>query len=183
MKRIPLKMVRKDLLNIPEYALPTGFRIRLFEKGDEHNWAKVETSVGEFKNEKDALERFNKEFGPYLDEMSRRCVFIENKNGEVIGTTTAWYGDLNGDGEISGRIHWVGVIPEYQGAKLSKPLLSAAMNILAHYHSQAYLTSQTTSYQAINMYLNYGFEPFIIGPSCYEAWTLLENTLNRKIVT
>jgi ribosomal protein S18 acetylase RimI-like enzyme len=182
MKRIPLKMVRKVLVDIPEYSLPTGFQIRLFEKGDEHNWARVEASVDEFKNEKAALEHFSKEFGPYIDEMSMRCVFIENKNGEVIGTTTAWYGDLNGNGEIWGRIHWVGVVPEYQGAKLSKPLLSAAMNILADHHSKAYLTSQTTSYQAINMYLNYGFEPLITGPNCYEAWSLLENILNRKIL-
>lgn len=182
MKRIPLKMVRKDLLNIPEYALPTGFRMRMFEKGDEHNWARIETSVDEFQNEEAALERFNKEFGPYIDEVAMRCIFIENSNGEAIGTTTAWYGDLNGDGEISGRIHWVGIAPEYQGKKLSKPLLSAAMNILADHHSKAYLTSQTTSYQAVNMYLNYGFEPFITGPSCDEAWTLLAKTLNRKIL-
>ncbi|MBM7599509.1 ribosomal protein S18 acetylase RimI-like enzyme [Virgibacillus halotolerans] len=182
MKRIPLKMIRKDLLHIPEYSLPNGFRMRLFEKSDEHNWAKIETSVDEFENEEAALERFNKEFGAYLDEMTRRCIFIENSNGEAIGTTTAWYGDLKGDGEISGRIHWVGVAPEYQGKKLAKPLLSAAMNILANYHSKAYLTSQTTSYQAVNMYLNYGFEPFITGPTCNEAWSLLEEILNRKIL-
>jgi len=181
MKRIPLKMVRKDLLNIPQYSLPHEFSIRKFEKGDESNWARIETSAGEFKNEKAALERFNKEFGPYIDEMGRRCIFIENKNGEAIGTTTAGYGNLSGYGEIAGRIHWVGIIPEYQGKKLSKPLLSAAMHILADHHSKAYLTSQTTSYQAINMYLNYGFEPFNTGPDCYEAWTLLEKTLNRKI--
>ncbi|MED3651717.1 GNAT family N-acetyltransferase, partial [Heyndrickxia sporothermodurans] len=88
MKRIPVTMVRKDLLDIPQYSLPAGFRIRLFEKGDEHNWTRVETSVDEFKNEQAALEHFNKEFGPHLDEMSRRCVFIENGDGEVIGTTT-----------------------------------------------------------------------------------------------
>ncbi|MCF2132495.1 hypothetical protein L1I79_39775, partial [Strepomyces sp. STD 3.1] len=62
MKRIPLKMVRKDLLDIPQYSLPTGFQIRLFEKGDDHNWARVEASVDEFKNEKAALEHFSKEF-------------------------------------------------------------------------------------------------------------------------
>ncbi|MBS4176503.1 GNAT family N-acetyltransferase [Lederbergia citrea] len=182
MKRIPLKMVKKDLLNIPEYTLPTGFQIRLFEKGDEHNWARIESSVDEFKNEIAALEHFTKEFGSHIDEMSNRCLFIENEHGEAIATTTAWYGDLNGDGEISGRIHWVSVVPKYQGKKLSKPLLSAALNILARHHSKAYLTSQTTSYQAINMYLNYGFEPYLTAPSCYEAWSLMENTLNRRIL-
>nr|WP_245301511.1 GNAT family N-acetyltransferase [Virgibacillus natechei] len=176
-------MVRKDLLDIPEYSLPTGFQMRLFGEGDEHTWARIETSVGEFKDEKTALERFNKEFEPYRNEMYQRCLFIENTDGEAIATTTAWYGDLNGDGEISGRIHWVGVVPENQGKKLSKPLLSASMGILANYHSKAYLTSQTTSYQAINMYLNYGFEPYLTDPSHHEAWELMEKTLNRKIIT
>ncbi|MBS4209979.1 GNAT family N-acetyltransferase [Bacillus sp. FJAT-50079] len=182
MKRISVKMVRKNLLDIPQFSLPEGFTIRLFRKGDEHHWARIETSVDEFINEEAALERFNKEFGPYIDEMTSRCLFIENEHGEPIATTTAWYGDVNGDGEIAGRIHWVGVVPEYQGRKLSKPLLSAAMNILADHHSKAYLTSQTTSYQAINMYINYGFEPDLTLPNSQEAWSLLEDVLNRSIL-
>lgn len=182
MERIPLKMVRKNLKNIPTFSLPPGFRMRQFEEGDEHHWARIETSVNEFENEEAALEHFDKEFGSYRDDMTKRCMFIENSNGAPIGTTTAWYGELTGNGEVSGRIHWVGIDPAYQGKKLSKPLLSAAMNILAHHHSEAYLTSQTTSYQAVNMYLNYGFEPFITDPSCDEAWVLLEGILNRKIL-
>ena len=56
MKRIKLAMVRKDMVDIPQYSLPAGFRIRLFEKGDEQNWARVETSVDEFKDEEAALD-------------------------------------------------------------------------------------------------------------------------------
>ncbi|MDY0393610.1 GNAT family N-acetyltransferase [Virgibacillus halophilus] len=156
--------------------------MRLFEIGDEKNWARVETSVDEFKNEKAALEHFQQEFGSYINDMVNRCIFIEKEEGEVLGTATAWYGDLNGDGKTAGRIHWVGISPQYQGKKLSKPLLSAAMNILSDYHTEAYLTSQTTSYQAVNMYLNFGFEPYINEKSDHEAWTLLEGVLNRRIV-
>ena len=183
MKRIRLKMERKNLLNIPEFPLPDGYQIRMFKKGDEHNWARIEASVDEFKDEKAALEHFAKEFGPYIDEMEERCLFVENSNGEAIATTTAWYGDLKGGGEILGRIHWVGVVPEYQGKKLSKPLLSEALKVLAQHHERAYLTSQTTSYQAVNMYLNFGFEPFLTEPSCHEAWDLMESVLARRIVT
>lgn len=182
MERIKLAMVRKNMLAIPESSLPEGFQMRLFEKEDEYNWARTETRVDEFKDEKSALEHFRKEFGPYIDDMIERCLFIEDEHGEVIATTTAWYGELEGYDEVLGRIHWVGVVPEYQGRKLSKPLLSAAMNILASKHSKAYLTSQTTSYQAVNLYLNYGFEPLIISPTCHKAWELMEQTLNRKIL-
>lgn len=183
MKRISVTMVRENLLDIPQYSLPDGFQLRLFSEGDKQNWASIETEVDEFRNEQLALKHFAEEFGPHLDDMKKRCLFIEDEHGETIATTTAWYGDLTGNGEMLGRIHWVGVIPAYQGRKLAKPLLSAAMNILANHHSRAYLTSQTTSYQAINMYLNYGFEPLFTAPSCYEAWDLLESTLNRKIMT
>ena len=182
MKRIKLAMIRKNMLDIPQYELPEGFQMRLFQKGDEQKWANTETRVDEFKDEEAALAHFEKEFGAYVDEMTERCLFIEDEQGEVIATTTAWYGELEGEDEVLGRIHWVGVVPEYQGRKLAKPLLSAAMNILASKHSKAYLTSQTTSYQAVNMYLNYGFEPLFMNPTCQEAWELMEKTLNRKIL-
>lgn len=180
MKRLRLKMVRNDLKEIPAYALPTGFRFRLFEKDDEKTWARIETSVDEFKNEDAALERFTAEFGAHIEEMKERCLFIENEQGEAIATTTAWYGDLRG--KVEGRIHWVGVIPEYQGRGLAKPLLSEAMKILANHHETAYLTSQTTSYQAINLYLNYGFEPYLTESTCDEAWALMEDVLKREII-
>lgn len=180
MKRLRLKMIRNNLKEIPENSLPAGFRFRFFEKGDEKTWARIETKVDEFDNENLALERFNAEFGGYIEEMTERCLFIENEHGEAIATTTAWYGDLRG--KVEGRMHWVGVIPEYQGRGLAKPLLSEAMKTLKKYHETAYLTSQTTSYQAINMYLNYGFEPYLVTPTCEEAWTLMEETLKRKIL-
>lgn len=182
MKRIPVTMVRESLLDIPQYSLPESFKFKLFSEGDEHDWARIETKVTEFKSEQLALERFSKEFGSYMNDMKGRCLFIENKHGKKIATTTAWYGGLTDDGKVSGRIHWVGVIPAYQGRKLAKPLLSAAMNILASHHAEAYLTTQTTSYRAINMYLNYGFIPLFKDSKCYQSWKLIEQKLNRKII-
>lgn len=181
MKRIKLKMVRDDLQGVPEYPLPEGFRFRFFQKGDEKTWAKIETLVDEFESEEAALERFSAEFSTHIDDMMERCLFIENEHGEAIATTTAWYGDLRGFTE--GRIHWVGVIPTYQGKGLAKLLLSKAMNILKEHHPSAYLTSQTTSYQAINMYLNYGFEPYLSEETCEEAWHLMEEVLKREIIS
>jgi hypothetical protein len=56
------------------------------------------------------------------------------------------------------------------------------MQVLAEYHDSPYLTSQTTSYQAVNMYLNFGFEPYVTNETDIEAWQLLEEVLNRKIL-
>src|SRR5690625_1585979 len=110
MKRISVTMVRENLSDIPQYSLPEGFQIRLFSEGDEHNWARIEAEVDEFEDKETALTHFAQEFSPYMDDMSKRCLFIENEHGEKIATTTAWYGDLTGNDEILGRIHWVGVV-------------------------------------------------------------------------
>ncbi|MBP1966207.1 GNAT family N-acetyltransferase [Paenibacillus aceris] len=181
MKRISLTMVRQDLNNIPTFAFPPNYRVRNYKPGEEHIWADIEVSVGEFEDKTAGLKHFDKEFGSFPEDMSARCLFIENEDGKVIGTTTAWYGAFQGE-EAWGRIHWVAVHPDYQGQKLAKPLLSAALQILSHYHKKAYLTTQTTSYQAINMYLNYGFEPLITKSDCLEGWRLLEEALHRKMV-
>src|SRR5699024_5726009 len=144
MDRIPVKMIRPNLENIPEFPLPKNYHITFFQAGDESHWARIENQVGEFPDEKSALQRFEKEFGPYQNEITKRCLFIETANGQKIGTSTAWYGHLNEDEDIMGRIHWVGILPEHQGKKLAKPLLSYALKVLAKYHDKAYLTSQTT---------------------------------------
>lgn len=174
-------MKRNDLTTIPDYSLPEGFTLRLFQEGDQIEWSRVETAAGEFENKEKALERFNREFGSHLDEFQKRCLFIENKEGKVIGTTTAWYGNYEKTDEVIGRIHWVSLVPEYQGKGLSKPLLTEAMKTLAKYHTEAYLTSQTTSYKALNMYLDYGFKPVIRDEADEKAWRIVEEKLNRKI--
>lgn len=182
MERIKLKMFRNNLENFPQFELPEGYTIRMFRQGDEHNWAKVETAAGEFKDTDEALKRFNKEFGTNIEEMKYRCLFIENKSGEVIGTTTAWFGHLEGIGGKLGRIHFVAIKPEYQGKKLSKPLLSTALNKMIELgHEQVYLTTQTTSYPAINMYLNYGFEPYDTDGQDQKGWMMMEEVLDRKL--
>jgi len=187
-KRLPVTMIcdNLDIKTVIElaqkYKINDQFFIRNYKKGEEAFWAEVETAAGEFKTEKEALEHFEKEFGPYRDEMEERCFFVAYKDSDrVIGTATAWY---NNDfkGERYGRVHWVGIHPEFQGRKLAKPLLAAVMMRLAKYHNKAYLTSQTTSYKAINMYMDFGFVPAIIDDEAMKTWKYLEDILDRKII-
>ncbi|WP_246066802.1 GNAT family N-acetyltransferase [Paenibacillus koleovorans] len=176
-------MVREGLESIPEAALPAGYSFRLYREGDESHWADIETLASEFPEREAALTRFRQEFCPYLDEMKRRCLFVVSPVGRYVGTTTAWYGDTLGDG-VQGRIHWVAVIPEEQGSKLAKPLLSEALRVMAALgHERAYLTTQTTSWKAVNMYLQYGFKPHVRGELCREGWSLIEEQLGRPVLT
>lgn len=179
-REIPLTMIRPHLENIPEATLPAPYRIRPFQSGDEKHWAFIEWKAGEFPDQASAERHFQREFGQHADEMHDRCFLLEDGQGLAIGTTTAWYNTLQG--EPFGRIHWVAIIPEHQGRGLAKPLLSHAMKRLARTHNKAYLTTQTTSWKAIQMYLQFGFEPWMIKETCREGWIMMEKWLQRRLL-
>jgi GNAT superfamily N-acetyltransferase len=180
MKYIPVEMIRENMDHLPNFSCPTGYTIRTFAQGDERLWAEIEAEAGEFDTREDALAHFNTEFGAFADELPDRCFFLIDPHGNAIGTATAWYGTFGR--EVRGRVHWVGIIPSHQGKKLSKPLLRAVMTRLAGDHGNAYLTTQTTSYPAVNLYLSFGFTPYIGTDSATEGWVLLEEVLHRTIL-
>lgn len=173
-------MVRDHMNDLPSFSCPVGYRIRTFRCGEEPLWAAIEAAAGEFPDPEQALQHFNAEFGPYLDAMVHRCFMLETADGAAIGTATAWYGQF--EGEERGRVSWVSIIPAYQGRKLSKPLVSAVLAHLAKDHRSAYLTTQTTSYRAVNLYLDFGFVPRLVSDSCRDGWRLMEQVLRRRIL-
>ncbi|HJO94604.1 MAG TPA: GNAT family N-acetyltransferase [Victivallales bacterium] len=178
MKLISVIMTIDNLLEFPMHNLPKGYQIRTFKNFDERYWADIETSAGEFTDTDEAVLRFQKEFGGRKIDLYDRCLFLESKTDGIIGTATAWFSDgLFNDNY--GRVHWVGIKKEFQGRKLAKPLLSHTLKKLSEFHTQAYLTTQTTSYKAINMYLNYGFTPFINNEKHVEAWQILYKYLKH----
>ncbi len=178
MDNIPVIMLIDDLTEIPVYNLPEGFQAKTYRNGDECEWARIEHSVGEFKGRDEALKHFNIEFGPFLSEFQERCLFIETDNGEKIATATAWY---NEDflGKRYGRLHWVAVIPEYQGKKLGKSLVHLTMERMKRYHDCVYLTTQTTSQPAVSLYLDFGFVPFVEDTESLRGWRILVKHLRH----
>ncbi|MBI3947684.1 MAG: GNAT family N-acetyltransferase [Armatimonadetes bacterium] len=180
MERISVAMVRPHLRDLPTHPLRPDYRIRTFRPGEADVWAEIEASVGEFPSVERALAHFEREFGAHEEEMATCCFFLEDAEGRPVGTTTAWHPNTThpwprapAEGEGYGRLHWVAIRPEHQGKGLSKPLVGAAMARLAELYSRAYLTSQTTSWKAIKVYLDFGFEPLPTTPRWEEAWALL----------
>jgi len=184
MEYFKLVMVRPHLENIPVYHLPERYQFKLFEDQDEIHWAAVETAAGEFQTLTGALKHFDKEFSGHLEEMKKRCVFLLSPDGEVVGTTTAWLGEFQGISQ--GRLHWVAIKPSHQGRGLAKPMLSYALSIMAKYHYKAYLTTQTTSWKAVRMYLDFGFEPARLhnGDQDYQkGWELIRQLAPDKQIS
>jgi ribosomal protein S18 acetylase RimI-like enzyme len=156
-KNIIMKIDSNDVLKITEPVLPEGFSFRLFVEGDEANWARIETSVLEFETEDDARSLFTREYLPFPDELKRRCVFVVNKDGLPVATTTAWFGDHKAGCQAS--VHWVSVCPGYQGLGLGKAIVKKALTIfqVTEPGEDIWLHTQTWSHVAVRLYRSLGF--------------------------
>jgi GNAT superfamily N-acetyltransferase len=132
----------------------------MYEDGYEKHWAELEASAEEFSDEKEALAHFHGEFMDKKDLLKDRCIFIRDVNGRFAATAMVWPG--NHLGLIKERIHWVCVHQDYQGKGLAKAILTKALDIFNSLGNDEmiYLTTQTNSYKAVNIYLKFGFRQF-----------------------
>ena len=154
-----LMMVRKAGTPIPVFPLPDGFKYVFYKDGDDVDWARIETSVDEFSSEFAALLRFKEDFLPYAVELYRRLLFIENEDGKKIATANAWWSFV--DDERRAWLHWVSVEAGYQGLGLGKAIVSRITQLLEEIEGDVdfYLSTQTWSYKAIDIYKKCGYEP------------------------
>ncbi|MBI3852120.1 MAG: GNAT family N-acetyltransferase [Verrucomicrobia bacterium] len=158
-KNLPVKMVRAHLDNVPEFALPDGFSLRRYQAGDEAHWLRIHAVADRYNEITQAL--FRQEFGSDEKLLRERQFYLLDPHGEVIGTGAAWFKD-GFEGLQWGRVHWVAIVPEYQGRGLAKPLLTAICRRLRELgHGRAYLSTSTARAAAIRLYLRFGFKPMI----------------------
>jgi ribosomal protein S18 acetylase RimI-like enzyme len=113
-----------------------------------------------------------------MESLGKRCIFLHANNQEFIGSAMAWYGDGKFNGDY-GRLHWVVIHPDFRGQGLGRQLILLTMQELSKRYPKAYLTSQTTSYPAINIYLDLGFRPWIETNQDKIAWGLLKDLLKH----
>ena len=151
-------MKRRAGLPIATHVLPPEFLLTWFVPGNEVQWAGIETSVGEFATEGEALTYFHATYLPYADELRRRLVFVRSATGEAIGTITSWWNETGDRRDPS--VHWLAVQPEYQGLGLGKALVSECLKRLIRLEGDRdmFLHTQTWSHQAIAIYIKAGFE-------------------------
>ena len=152
-------MRRKAGAPLEAFSLPEGFTFTFFEDGDDASWARIETSVLEFDSEFSALLHFKEEYMPHLDELRRRCIFVNDGGGARVATSTAWWQHVRE--ERRPWVHWVAVDPRYQGLGLGKAIISRVVGLLLELEGDAdmYLHTQTWSHKAVGLYRLHGFEP------------------------
>jgi GNAT superfamily N-acetyltransferase len=163
-----LLMIRDNLQAIPEFALPEGFELRRYRSGDESAWLDIHLKAD--LHNRITPELFERQFGADKVLLEQRQFYLIDPGGRVIGTATAWFND-DLEGTRIGRVHWVALLPEYQGRGLSKPLMTAVCHRLRELgHERAYLVTAAMLRPAIQLYLRFGFRPLIQNEADQVAW-------------
>lgn len=154
--RILLK--REPGTDIPYAELPKGCSIVRYEPGDEEAWASIETSVLEFDHEQQALDYVKERFVPYMEELKRRMLFVQDDTGSKVATFTAWW-NYTGERRYP-FMHWVAVKPEAQGLGIGKALVAYGVQHMVNIEGDVtmYIPTQTWSHKAIRLYRWAGFD-------------------------
>lgn len=153
-----LTMIRDDLEHIPSYSFPEGFSLRLFEgNNDRKVW--IETTDGADPFQSINAKTFKSQFKENFSTLRQRMFFVLVDTTPV-GSCTAWY-DENYHRPELGRIHWLSILPNYQGRGLAKATLS---HVLTHMITlgitAGYLVIDSRRIPAISLYLSFGFKPW-----------------------
>lgn len=162
--KINIVMVRKDLRDIPQWELPEGFSFRFYRDGDMERWFDIERASDDAN--KFTEELFVSTFNNRIDLLPQRMIFICDKAGKEIATSAAWY-----ETQDVGLVHWVAVIPAYQGCGLAKPLLSRTLGLFSGFGClSAMLRTQAFRIPAISLYIKFGFVPLICDEQHAAVW-------------
>ncbi|KIR03839.1 acetyltransferase, GNAT family [Lachnospiraceae bacterium TWA4] len=161
--------------------LPNSYQFRMYQEGDEKNWAELEFEIGDFETVEKAKQYFLSAYcSNDLNEISKRCVFVINQKNEIVGSCIAWK-DLKNNVPVA-SLHWLIVSPQYQGKGIGKALCQKVMQIFYKENElPIYLHTQPWSYKAIILYVRQGFNVQKVDSfSSYEnQFDLAINTLEK----
>jgi GNAT superfamily N-acetyltransferase len=166
---------REHLEGISNFPLPPGFSLRWYQPGDQEIWFRIQTASDQLNEITPEL--FQQQFGNDDQALAKRQCYLLTTQGRAVGTATAWYND-NFEGRDFGRVHWVAILPDYQGRGLARPLMTAICERLRELgHKRAYLTTSTARLGAIRLYLRFGFSPLIRNPAEAALWHSVEDKM------
>jgi ribosomal protein S18 acetylase RimI-like enzyme len=160
-------MLHRDLRRAPSFALPQGYHMRPYRAGDLDTWLGIQATDPFFVPTAETFAASMPGDDAYLGS---RVMFLSDPAGVEVGTITAWSG-AKLTGEEIGQVHWVALVPTVRGLGLGKPLLSAACAALRERgYRQAFLETNTRRVPALNLYLQFGFEPLLRDEGEQAAW-------------
>lgn len=158
------------------YSLPEGYSYSFYNgENDILEWAKIHLSSGEFTSYNRAVNYFEIFFNEFLDELNKRCFFIEYR-GEKVATATI---SKTKEDHYTCLIDWLAIKKEHQGKGLAKPLISKCIEVAKSLdNNNILLHTQTHTWLAAKIYLDMGFTPYKIEESL-KGWMILKSITNH----
>ena len=178
-KYYELVMKYDDTSKYIKYNLPVGYHFEYYKSSDLDDWIDIHISSGEFIARDEGKQIFSDFYKFFINELDKRCVFIvENLTNRKVATVTV---SLLKEKEYGYdcAIDWLAIRKEYQGKGLSKPLISNMIKIASDLgHKSIILHTQTTTWLAAKLYLDFGFE--ILNVDEKEGWSILKTLTNHS---
>jgi len=159
LKYYHIVMEMDDSVPVETYDLPEGYSFVTYEDGDREDWISIEWSAKEFTCYADGINAWNRYYAKYEHLLPGRMFFVVAPNGEKVATATAFF-DPNSPDDGKAWLHWVAVRRDYQGKGLARPIISKALSRLRELgHGKLFVSTQTTTWLACKLYMDFGFRP------------------------
>jgi len=168
-----LSMIRTHMNSIPRGGVPRGYSWRRYRRGDAKAWVEmVGRTICPYTEEKFLVELRD---GPYFDR--KRLFFIVHKQtGRPVATACA--GVASRHTRRHGYVHFVAVLPEYQGKGLGKAIMRVVLRSFARRgFSDAILHTDDCRKPALKLYLDLGFVPRHLEPDHPARWAAVLDAL------
>ena len=178
-ENIHLLMIKEEL-DFNEKKLPEGYKFVMYEPGMVDKWVDIQVASGHILDRTEGETYFKEVFLKKENLLKDLMVFIENENGELVGTGAIWEGKhFPEDKNKQMRLHWIAVDPKHGGKGLAKALVSQLLNIFKDKKigEGLYLSTQTCSYVAIKIYLDFGFKPYDLKNN-QKGWDIVFGKIN-----
>ena len=178
---VDLLMEKDDLTDIPVCALPEGYRFAFYQPGDRDAWIAIEISAKELRDHAQGVEVWQKYYGNAEALLPQRMLFIENERGEKVATITAYPCEE----KDLGQVHWVAVRREDQGRGLARPLIARGLTLMRELGDRrACLHTQTVTWVACRLYLDFGFRPTAESARKHElGWRIIRTLTNHPALS
>ena len=164
-----LRMLYSPALKpLPEVVVPAGFELRPLRKEELAEWGmKLHPACG-FSPKDEAY------FEIYLPRVIPGGIMVcaEKSTGRIAASAAAQFSEA----EVPGGLGWVMALPEMRGRGLGAAVTAAAMVFgVKHGLKIMCLLTDDSRLPAINLYLKFGWRPWLCGEDMPERW--------RKILT
>ncbi|WP_418965189.1 GNAT family N-acetyltransferase [Cetobacterium sp.] len=155
-------IMTKDDLSFNRKKLPEGYRFVMYRPGMMDRWVDIQVGSGHILDRSEGENYFKEVFLKKENLLEEFMVFIEDKAGNLVGTGAIWEGKhFPKDKNREYRLHWIAIDPKHGGKGLAKALISELLSLFENKKmgEGLYLSTQTCSYVAIKIYLDFGFKP------------------------